>query len=229
MFNRSTAINNLLSSSNFSNYFITLINKVEKLKVLNSYQKIIAHANTPNVNSLKVDSLKIIFGEATQNLDSFIYGVNDKKIAGNSFLNPKALLDKPCGKNSGFRASDLHDFLAERTVTALDLFLVPLPSEMYNSASLRSILTDINALGGQQRFYIQQKVDEIVDLAKAIDVKKIKTISRYGKPHVLAMGSEFNRQLKTALNKTGISLLTFPGDLSNGNVGIDINKFNSFI
>lgn len=223
MFNSKAAIKALFTSSSFMNYYISLIHKAEKLKQINSYDKIIIQAGlkTPN-------KLKIIFGEATQNLDNFIYGNNSIKVAGNSFLTPATLLNKPCGKGTGFRASELHDYLAKNTITALDLYPVPLPSELYNSSKLKSVLTDVGGLGGEQINYIEQKVNEIVDLARQINVTEIKTISRYSKPHVLVMANEFNTQLRTALLGTRIKLNPQSGNLSNDSGGLDIGKFNLF-
>lgn len=221
MFNINAAVTALLSSSAYHTYLKNLYQKIEDLIKINCYDKI--KAIGPK------DTLKIVFGEATQNLDNFIYGNNSKKIAANSFLNPSILLGKPCGKDSGFKATDLHDYLAENTIAAVDLFPIPLPSELYNTTGLQPILTDIGGLNGEQSEYIDQKVKEIVDLAISIGVTEIKVVCRYSKTNVKNMADIFIARLAKALAGKGIKLTIVEGDLSNSAGGLDLTKFMQFI
>jgi len=221
MFNISSAVTAFLHSKSYHTYFTKLYKRIERLIVVNCYQKI--RAQGPK------DCLKVVFGEATQNLDNFVYGNNSTKIARNSFLNPSKLIGKPCGKGSGFKASDLHDYLAANTVAAVDLFPIPLPSELYNDTGLQPILTNIGGLSAEQSNFIDDKVEEIVDLAVSIKATQIKTIARYSKPNVIVMATIFNSRLATALIGKGIILTAVAGDLSNAAGGFDIEKYTNFL
>ena len=219
-FNISSGITAFLSSTGYHTYLTKLYKKIEQLIEDNCYQKIRASDNK--------GCLKVVFGEATQNLDNFVYGGNSKKIAKNSFLTPSILLDKKCGQDSGFRASHLHDYLAANTIAAVDLFPIPLPSELYNDTGLQPILTDIGGLSGEQSNYIDDKVEEIVELAVSIGATEIKTISRYSKSNVIVMAVIFNTRLATALIGKRIILTAVAGDLSNAAGGLDKVKFQLF-
>jgi len=220
MFNINAAVTAFLSSNAYLTYLRNLYLNIEKLIQTNCYDKIKALGQKK--------TLKLVLGEATQNLDNFIYGNNSKKVATNSFLTPSILLGKSCGKGSGFKASDLHDYLAEKTIAAVDLFPIPLPSELYNTAGLQPILTDIEGLGGEQSEYIDQKVQEIVDLAISIGATEVKVICRYSKSNVTTMGDIFIKRLAKALAAKGMKLTVVEGDLSNTAGGLDLVKFMDF-
>jgi hypothetical protein len=218
MFNIDNALNVYLGSQELRDYYKKNIKKIEALKTTNSYDKIRSMCT-------RGSELKCVLGEATQNYKSFIYSNNSSAVLKNSFL--------PIGKigvsyEGKFCASNLHAFLAENAITAVDLFPTPLPSEYYSDTGLKSILTSANGLGGEQLNYLEGKVDEIITLAKDIESVKIITVSRYRKENVISMSMEFQRILRDKLTGTGISLEMLPGDLSDDYGFLDEKKFKEF-
>ena len=223
MFNIENAITNFISSDGLKKYLSKTYKKVENKIEINCHKKII--------NNGDKECLKIIYGEATQNLENFIYGDN-KKNSSNSFLKPATLLNKKCGKGSDYIPSQLHDYLAEKTIAVVDLFPLPFPSDYYDDNDLKSVLKVPQGLGGQQSNYLKLKVKTIVDLAVQINVKQIKIISRYKKYELVVNDDVVNMffsLLKIELDLYKIELKPMKGHLDDGSGGLDKFEFEKFI
>jgi hypothetical protein len=194
--------------------------QIEKLLKRNAIQKLIRKKNLQQLN--------IILGEATQNIDNFIYGENDLKLSKNSFLTPSVVLGRPCGQDSGFVCSHLHDFLADRGVLVTDLYPLPLPSSYYNSKGYKPLLKNLN---GQQELYLDKKTDDLLSLMKQLKtIKTIRCITRYKKSAIKKQAVDFVERLEKKCSKFGVAVeFDSTRDLSNRAGGLCKTKFDEFI
>ena len=210
---RKKIIDNFCNSSALKEYLSKTINSVEELFILNGINRII--------NNYTGRCLKIIFGEATQNLNNYIYynGLNSS----NTFLNPTTL-SKKYNNNEKLTLQGLQDLLASQGVLVIDVFAIPLPSEIYrkNGVQLDDEL---------QKQYIQHKVKLIIELCKNNNINKVRCINRYSIKAVEIQSEYFLEYFKIQLKSQNyeIDLEMQLGGLSDGAGNLDIKKYSKFI
>jgi hypothetical protein len=204
-------VNNFCNSNSYRMYLIDKYNSIEQLFRSNALNMLIENYNGK--------SLKIIFGEATQNLDNFIYGNNANMLAKNSFLKPAIILDKKCGKKSGFQAKELHQNLEENGVIAIDMFPLPLPSEVYRNG--------YEVHRETQDAYLNLKLLNVLEIVNTKQIIEVRCICRYQN---VIVRNEANRFIEL-LNQVNLNLrINFnEGNLSNAAGGLDKTKYNNFV
>jgi hypothetical protein len=198
-------VKTFLQNVKIENYLVNEHNKIENLFEINCIDKIKENEN--------IECLNVIFGEVTQKVENFIYS-NNKNIGTNSFLRPSTLLEKPCGKKSNFKASELHEYLKNLNIVVIDLFCIPLPSDYYRKN-----------LVGNSKLYLKYKSDIINSLIEEKKIKKIKAICRYKDENIIALAEEFLSYIKLDDKDKNFEKESY---LSSEGGFLDMTKFKEF-
>jgi hypothetical protein len=156
-------------------------------------------------------------------LDTYIYG-NNKTNCRNGFLRPASLLKRSCDSNSGYVARDLHIELLRRSIIAIDLFPGAVPTnkieELYKNI-------DLSSNSNEQMNFDKDMINEILSIAKCMNVKIIKSVNRYKRLADKKVSAAFELHFKAACDASGIVYIPLEGHLSNTAGGLDIKKLNT--